>query len=277
MGLRNKDGSRTQLLPGHFTADRLATLNLDQLLPPFTTLISSTGYKLSSNVSPVDVLPIPGFITYAGRFYKGPAKFYPLPESFSKKQISMPSDALSAISVYPGAWVAIALGSQNPTIFYDTAPIIPLPPTGQSLKLLDYQLSTCQPPCTGSGRCITSGKCACDKGFSGPLCEVCALGFFGTACKPCPSPCNHGCNHTTALCLSTPKASKAKREQKTCKCLNGQCHDDGNCSCLPGWTNATELDGVTCAQCAEGFYSTSEGDCRSKILHIYISPLPHPF
>ena len=255
-----------QILPGQYSLSASQGMNLEQFLPPFATLLKSRspGFKLSSNVAPFSVVQSPGFSTFSGKNYNGPAKFNSLPNSFSNQTISIAPDSFNGIAVYPGVYVAMTYGSANPTIFYDTAPLITLPSTNQPFVVIDHQLSTCQPPCTGFGRCIASAKCACANGFAGPSCELCASGFFGPACKPCPSPCN-GCNQTTGLCL-TPKASKAaKREQSICKCQNGQCHDDGNCSCLPGWTNATEVNGVTCAQCAPGFYSTSAGDCRSKI------------
>ena len=207
---------------------------------------------------------------YSGQFYNGKANFISLRNSYSNKSIPLASGS-SSIAISENVWVAITLGSANPTIFYDTAPLITLPSTNQPITVIDYQSSTCQPPCSGSGVCTASAKCACAEGFTGSSCESCAPGFFGPACKPCPSPCN-GCDQTSGLC-STPKASKAKRAQKTCNCQNGQCSSDGNCSCLPGWTNTTDLKGVTCAQCAPGFYMTSAGDCQSKILYFsFFSP-----
>lgn len=204
---------------------------------------------------------------YSEQFYTGQGKFISLRHSFSNKTISLPPNS-GSIAISKDVWVAIqVLGSTHPIILYDTAPFISLPSTIQSIAVIDYQSSACQSQCSGNGVCTASAKCACAKGFTGSSCESCAEGFFGPACKPCPSTCD-SCDQTSGLCL-IPKASKVKRAQKTCKCLNGKCSRDGKCSCLPGWTNATDLHGVTCAQCAPGFFLTATGDCQSKILYIF--------
>lgn len=234
-------------------------------------MLSSPGFTMSSTVLPFAVTLQPGFVLYSDQFYNGQANYKSLRNSFSNKTISLLlAPGSGSIAISKDVWLAVATGSTNPTIFYDTAPLI-WPSTNQSvITVIDYQSSTCQPQCSGNGVCTASATCTCAKGFTGPSCESCASGFFGPACKPCPSSCD-SCDQTSGLCLTPKAAFKVDKAQKTCNCQNGQCSSDGNCSCLPGWTNATELNGVTCAQCAPGFFMTS-GNCRSKILYISFFP-----
>ena len=262
----NSHGSIIQLLPGKYSSSDVP-LGRESLSPPVTVFSgSSSGYNISSTVPPFEIALQPGLVMYSDQFYSGRANFISLRDSFSNQTIPL-GPGSGSIAISKNVWVAIDLDAANPTIFYDTAPHITLPSKSQSIAVIDYQSSTCQPPCSGSGVCTASGKCACASGFTGPSCESCASGFFGPACRPCPSPCN-SCDQTSGLC-STPKAfKKVKRAPETCSCQNGQCNSDGSCSCLPGWTNTTDLNGVTCTQCAPGFFLTSTGDCQSKIFYI---------
>jgi hypothetical protein len=242
---------------------------MESFLSSSDTIISSPGFDLSSAElePPIDIELQAGLAIYPGQFYNGQANFISLRGSFSNQTIPFTPD-FGSIAISENVWLAITLDSGNLIILYDTAPLITLPSKNQPITIIDYQSSTCQPPCSGSGVCTASATCACAEGFAGSSCESCASGFVGPACQPCPSPCK-SCNQTTGLC-STSEAFKlkVKRAQKTCNCQNGICSSDGSCSCLPGWTNATDLNGVTCAQCAPGFFLASTGDCQGKILYI---------
>ena len=41
------------------------------------------------------------------------------------------------------------------------------------------------PPCSGRGTCIEPNMCACDVGWSPPLCDECADGFQPPNCNQC--------------------------------------------------------------------------------------------
>jgi hypothetical protein len=155
--------------------------------------------------------------------------------------------------------------SPNPIIFWDTIPdVSQLPPEVASpLAIVNIQSFACSPSCAGSGICTASGSCSCPAGggFTGSSCEACAEGFFGPNCRPCPSDCEK-CDQGTSgsgLCL----APIIGNTPETCNCVNGQCSANGACTCNPGWINAA--NGTACAQCAQGFFLTSGGDCQSKI------------
>jgi hypothetical protein len=160
--------------------------------------------------------------------------------------------------------MALTSGTDNNSIiFWDSFPdVSQLPPgASQDLALVDIQSSTCASPCSGSAVCLTSGSCSCPPGFTGSSCEACSKGFFGPNCQPCPSDCER-CDEGTSgsgLCL-VPSVSNAP---ETCNCMNGQCGTNGACACNTGWINAS--NGTACAKCAQGFFLTSTGDCRSKI------------
>lgn len=87
------------------------------------------------------------------------------------------------------------------------------------------------------GICI-GGACACDKGWTGAVCQLCRPGFYGPDCLPC----------NVDNCGS-----------------RGVCDDGlsgtGACVCLEGWT------GVDCDECLPGYYGQActpcEGDCGS--------------
>jgi hypothetical protein len=239
---------------------------MQKYLTSETPIVSSPGFDLSSAAPPFNVTLQPGLVVYSDQFYNGTAKFISLRDTFSNQTI--PISNYGSIAISENVWVAISHGSENPTIFYDTAPIMIFPSTNQPITIIDYQSTTCQPPCSGSGHCTSSGKCACAEGFTGTSCDSCASGFFGPACKPCPSPCK-GCD-TSGKCL-TPKASNVKRAQNTCDCQSGQCNSDGKCNCLPGWT------GTTCNRCARGFYLATTGNtsnCQGKVFLYFFFPPP---
>ena len=229
---------------------------MQTMLTSSTIIIPCPGYDLGSAIPPIDIKLQPGFVMYSNRFYSGQANFISVENSFLNQTIPLSG---SSIAISENTWVALTADSGYPIILYDTAPFFNLPSTNQ-ITIIDYQLTTCQPPCSGSGVCVDE-KCVCHEGFAGSSCESCAPGLFGPACKVCPSPCK-GCDKKTGLC-STPKAPKVKRAENTCKCENGRCKSDGNCSCLPGYTNATELNGVKCALCEKNYFMASAGDCKS--------------
>ena len=255
-----------QLLPGEYSASVVSFLvNMTTImnLTSHTPIVPTPGYNLSSAVPPFNITLQPGFTTFLRPLYDGPT-FTPILKSFANRTTSL--DHFFSIAIAPDVFLAISYGvSEYLYILYDTAPVITfitLPPTNQRIILKDFQSSTCQPACTSYGVCIASGKCVCDKGFTGSACELCASGFYGTACKPCPSPCKEGCDQN-GKCL-TPKGSNVRRAQNKCICQNGQCID-GKCVCLPGWT------GSTCDRCAQGFSLVSTDDttnstnCQCKI------------
>lgn len=261
MGLQIEN-KLVQFLPGQYSTSVVQTLALRNLLTSQTSIVSTPGYKLSSAAPPFDVALEEGFVLYDNQFYSGQAKFYALRGSFSKQTISL--SHFVSIAVSDKIWVAVLISSEKTKqlfAIYDTAPAISFPSTSQSITIVDYQYSTCNPPCSGSGVCTGSGICACNKGFTGPSCETCTPGLFGPTCKPCPSSCK-GCDQKSGLCL-TPKAPKVKRSQETLKCQNGELKN-GKCICLPGWNNST------CGQCAAGFYLTNAGNCEGKFLFFFV-------
>eukprot|EP01137_Pigoraptor_chileana_P036067 Opistho-2@31054 len=94
---------------------------------------------------------------------------------------------------------------------------------GTSLKICDDcdgnstrygKLCTPCQSCGLHGTCragrAANGTCACDEGWMGPLCDQCALGFYGSSCMSCP------------------------------RCQNGTCvggvQGDGRCKCFTGYT-----------------------------------------
>ncbi|KAG2355257.1 hypothetical protein BDR07DRAFT_1613759 [Suillus spraguei] len=127
-----------------------------------------------------------------------------------------------------------------------------------SLSLLNLQSSSCSPVCSGDGICSSSGTCQCPSGFTGSSCEACSSGFFGPECQACPSGCT-SCDDGisgTGRCL-VPVVSNLP---SSCNCINGECGANGQCTCLSGWTSAS--NGTQCAACAAGFFLATNGNCE---------------
>jgi hypothetical protein len=169
---------------------------------------------------------------------------------------------VGSLSLSSNVWVAVNTGSNNRVIFWDSIPDFGQLPAGSatSLSLVDMQSSACSPPCAGSGVCSASGSCVCPTGFNGTSCESCAPGFFGSTCQQCPTGCT-SCDDGiagTGRCL-TPTFNNLP---SSCNCQNGVCGSNGQCTCLSGWTTAT--NGTACAKCATGFFLASNGNCQGK-------------
>lgn len=244
-----------QLLPGLYNS---TTTSQPQNLLDLLTLLSNSSATLSlphnfnssSVSSSLSIFIKPGLALYGQDIYGGQATFLKLS---STPMNATPFAANVSFILSNNVWLA-ALGSNNTTIiFWNEVPDITGLPNGigsQSLALIDLQSSTCSPPCSSAGVCSASNTCSCAPGFTGSACEKCLPGFFGPRCQPV-LPVGH--------------------VPSECNCVNGIC-SKGQCACNIGWTTAK--NGTACARCAEGYYLTSTGDCRSKILYIFLSPPP---
>ena len=265
MGLQITDYNKTliQFLPGQYSSSVVQSLSIQKYLNSQTSIFSTPGYDLSSAVPPFNITLQPGFVIFADRNYSGAAIFISLRVSFSNQSIPLLENR--SIAIATDVYLVISDGSKT-IILYETAPFFPS--TDQPFAVVDYQSSTCQPPCSSHGVCTAFGKCACDEGFTGSSCEFRVSGLVGRGCKPWLSSCED-CDQISGECL-TPKTFDVKRREHTCttsNCRNGQCGADGKCSCLPGWTNDA------CTQPAPGFFLTSTGNSQGKILCIsFFSP-----
>ena len=258
--------SLVRLLPGEYTT-RTANPQLVHILKSTTAgnLSQSPGFNLSSfNPLPLNISLLAGFAIYANSLYSGQPTFSPLPSTLMNTSLPLPA---SSLALSDNVWMALTSGSNNNSIiFWQAVPDVSQLPSAasQSLSLVDIQSYACSPACAGSAVCLTSGKCKCPGGFTGSACEICAKGFFGPTCQPCPSQCKM-CDQGisgSGQCL-VPLISNTPA---TCNCVNGLCGTDGTCACNTGWTNLA--NGTACARCASGFFLTSNGDCKSKIYYL---------
>ncbi|EGN96298.1 hypothetical protein SERLA73DRAFT_94428 [Serpula lacrymans var. lacrymans S7.3] len=226
------------------------------------SLSQSTGFGNSSSGSSV-TLPLtvqlqPGLAIYPQTLYSGQGSFSSLPtEPVVNASVSL---SASSLAISSDVWVAVSAGSNSRVILWDSVPdVSQLPPSSSgSLALLDMQSSSCSPPCSGSGVCSASGTCTCPTGFNGTSCEMCSSGFFGPTCQACPSGCTScddgisGSGKCLVPVVSNPPSS--------CNCINGECGTNGQCTCITGWTTAS--NGTACAQCSTGFFLDSSGNCE---------------
>ena len=242
------------LLPGQYTSTTNPQLLNSVLTSSSATLDGSNGFQSGFVSLPLNLQLEPGLAIYSESLYSGQSSFGQLPSSHMNT--STPLSA-SSIAISSTVWVAVSSNNQR-IILWDSIPDVSQLPSPGSLSLLDIQSTACSPPCSASGICSTSGKCACPTGFNGTSCESCANGFFGPTCQPCPqncSDCDQGISGS-GQCLSPI----TEVLPSSCNCLNGICGSNGQCTCNIGWTTST--NGTACAQCAPGFYLTTEGNCQ---------------
>ncbi|KAH7928138.1 growth factor receptor domain-containing protein [Leucogyrophana mollusca] len=247
------------LLPGEYSSTTNPELLHDLLTSSSASLAQSPGFGNSSSVSlPLTVSLEPGLAIYPQALYGGQGSYSSLPTSpVVNASISLTASSLAL----PGnVWAAISAGSNSRVILWNSVPDVSQLPESASgaLSLLNMQSSSCSPPCSGSGVCSASGTCTCPSGFTGSSCETCASGFFGPKCEACPSGCTScddgisGSGRCLAPIVTDPPSS--------CNCINGECGSNGQCTCLTGWTAAS--NGTACAQCASGFFLDSTGNCE---------------
>ncbi|KAF8553773.1 growth factor receptor domain-containing protein [Imleria badia] len=222
---------------------------------------SVAGFANSSSKSSVS-LPLtvqlqPGIAVYPQAFYSGQGSYTGLPTSPITNATTL--DA-SSLALSGNVWAEVSAGTNNRVILWNSIPdLSQLPQSASgSLSLLNLQSTACSPACSGNGVCSASGTCTCPTGFSGTSCESCASGYFGPTCEACPSGCT-SCDQGitgTGRCL----AQIVTNLPSSCNCINGECGANGQCTCLPGWTSAS--NGTQCAACASGFFLDSSGNCE---------------
>ena len=251
------------LLPGQYTSSTNPQLLHNLLTSSSATLSPSAGFANSSSKSSVS-LPLtvqlqPGIAVYPQAFYSGQGSYTSLPTSPITNTSTL--DA-SSLALSGNVWAEVSAGTNNRVILWDSVPdVSQLPQSASgSLSLLSLQSTACSPPCSGNGVCSASGTCTCPTGFSGTSCESCASGYFGPTCNACPSGCT-SCDDGitgTGRCL-TPIVTNPP---SSCNCINGECGTNGQCTCLSGWTSAS--NGTQCAACASGFFLDSSGNCEGE-------------
>jgi hypothetical protein len=251
------------LLPGQYSASSSPQVLHDTLTSSSASLLSSPGFTNSTTVSlPLNLALQAGLATFSGTLYSGQSSFTALPN----KLLGSTSTPLAAqsLTLSSAVWAAINSSSNPRVIVWEAVPDVSQLPANNrgSLSLIDIQSSTCNPSCATSGVCTTSGTCKCASGFTGTSCESCASGFFGPKCQPCPTNCETCDDGITGsgTCLQPLIANNPAN----CKCLNGVCGSNGQCTCNAGFTTAS--NGTACAACLPGFFLTSSGDCSSTNL-----------
>ncbi|TBU41363.1 insulin-like growth factor binding protein [Dichomitus squalens] len=244
------------LLPGQYTSTSDPSLLHNLLTSSSTTISSSPGFDANLSL-PLNLELQPGVAVFPQANYSGDASFVQLPSTpLNSTSLSVGSLALSS-----NVWAAISTGSsKDRVIFWDSVPDVSQLPSGASglSALLDIQSSACSPPCSGAGVCSASGQCICPTGFNGTSCETCSPGFFGPSCQACPADCAK-CDDGmtgTGRCIEPI----IQNLPSTCNCVNGVCGSNGQCTCNPGWTAAS--NGTACAKCADGFFLDNNENCE---------------
>lgn len=261
-----------QFVPGVYnTTSQLSGLPISPnlLISPSSTITPFPGFNASAVSQTLIISLSPGLVAYDQELYSGTSTYLELP---SAPMNATPLSAKS-LTLSKNVWMAVTFDSSASfVVFRDSLPRISQLPKNLSgtFTIIDLQSSTCSPPCSSGGVCSASNTCSCVKGFTGSFCENCAAGFSGPNCLA-PTVNGTSVNGTLVngtLINGTLVNGTSVNDTLGCNCVNGQC-SEGNCTCNIGWTTAK--NGTACAQCAEGYYLTSTGDCRSKIFYISFS------
>ncbi|KAH3881180.1 cysteine-rich with EGF-like domain protein 2 isoform X2 [Dreissena polymorpha] len=121
-------------------------------------------------------------------------------------------------------------------------------------------------PCGGNGRCDGegtregTGKCDCNSGYRGDICEECTDGFFEeskndthTVCTSCHESCKSTCWEAGPKGCDECKNGWSKSEEHGCQdideCLNSLCAENQYCSNTQGSYNCATCH-RSCAGCA---------------------------
>ena len=101
------------------------------------------------------------------------------------------------------------------------------------------------PPCSNhSTGCNKLGRCECEIGWAGHLCDECANGFTGANCDRC---------------------TRSRVGELCDQCANGYA---GNCDeCASGFIHDSDLDGLLCNRCKPGHYGPYCKSCPNCTIH----------
>jgi Laminin EGF domain len=105
---------------------------------------------------------------------------------------------------------------------------------------------SCSPEVTPTG--IATARCACNPGFQGDTCELCARGYEGADCQTCSSGFSRKDGACVLVaCLEVPCGAHGM-------CADANKDGVGECACATGWT------GRACDSCADR-YVLENGQC----------------
>jgi hypothetical protein len=276
----NAPGAPTSLhlLPGTYSTTTNPQLLHNLLTSSGASLTPSPGFENATQAFKPPSLPLelsisPGMTVYDGILYSGQASYSGFPETphdanASPTQIGAASFILSD-NVY--AVLGGSNGGGDRIVVWDSVPDTAQLPFFSSssssppatLNIFDISSTTCNPTCSSSGVCSpTTNTCVCAPGFTGTSCESCSPGFFGPNCQACPGGCDQCDEGTqgTGICLKKTVVG----QPGSCGCVNGQCGNNGQCTCNAGWKDGS--DGTKCSTCQDGFFLTSTGECQGKRL-----------
>ncbi|KAK9751881.1 TLR4 regulator and MIR-interacting MSAP [Popillia japonica] len=140
---------------------------------------------------------------------------------------------------------------------------------------LGYPDSVCSNngKCKGSGTRKGNGKCACDKGYTGEICDGCAVNYYESyrdekkiLCSPCPISCDgpctkSGCEKCASGWVKTDKGDcldidECAESTAACGPLQFCVNTEGNYKCLECDRSCAGCTGDgpdMCIKCAKGY------------------------
>lgn len=161
---------------------------LTKITLPSPTILNSTSASSSSLSLPLTLAQNAPLVLFPSANFSGTTESFSLPNGNSS--FSVQTVTFESLSLVNGFWAIFSQSSsQSQLIVWESVSDFSQLSSSSGFSksgtgsLIALQSSSCPTPCSSGGTCTSAGTCSCPSNFSGPSCEQCAPGFFGSSCE----------------------------------------------------------------------------------------------